>query len=100
MYEVGTKVKIVSKRKTEGRLVFATEDMVEDWCGKELTIKEIILTKSVPYYKVEENRWFWDNSFIDYIVDDFCTEDDNDDIECASFGKYFTKFAVRSGGAR
>ena len=97
VYERGTKVKIVTKRKAEGRFVHVTDEMEEEWLGKELTIVSANLTKKVPYYSVKENGWYWDNSLIDCVITPFCLCDDNDDIECASFGKFLTKFAIRSG---
>ena len=54
----------------------------------------VILIDRCPKYRVEENGWFWDNSLIAGVAGDLFVNDD-DDIESASFGKFFDRFSIK-----
>lgn len=93
VYNVGDKAVIASERKASDRVVHLTEDMKE-WIGKVVTISEVNWYHKKPYYRVRENDWVWDNSLLDMPLD-FCLNDDSE-IANASFGKFFSGYAVKA----
>lgn len=96
VYNVGDKVRIVTTRKDEGQYVGVPPEMKENWFGRVVTITAVShTTSSSPVYSVEENDWKWDNSLIEGLEVVFCDDDDSD-IENASFGKYFDGFKIRA----
>lgn len=95
IYDVGTKVRLVTERKEDGVYVTVNSSMECNWFGKEVTIKEVVITTPVPCYHVIENEWIWDDSLIECVASMFCTDEDDEDLEGASFGKFFTGFAIK-----
>ena len=93
VYNVGDKAVITSERKASGRVVHLVEDM-EEWIGKAVTISEVNWYHKKPWYRVRENDWVWDNSLLDMPLD-FCLNDDSE-IANASFGKFFSGYAVKA----
>ena len=95
VYDVGTKVRL-GKRQNKSGAVVGTNSKMERWYGQVVTISRVMFWESkLPYYKVEENKWLWDDSLIEGIDDAFC-EDDEGEIENASFGKFFANYAINT----
>lgn len=94
VYNVGDKAVITSDRKASGRIIPLYEDM-KRWIGKVVTISEVDYWHKTPYYHVKENDFLWDNSFLVQAGLEFCVSED-EDIANASFGKFFSGYAVRA----
>lgn len=93
VYAVGTKVRLVKNRKHSGVVVGVNLNMESNWFGSVVTIKAVHFDNQQPFYDVEENDWVWDDSLIEGIDDTFC-EDDEGEIEDASFGKFFDGYII------
>ena len=94
-YKVGDKVVAICERKPLDRVVHRTAKMEKEWVGKLLTISEVQYWHKSPYYKVEENDFLWDNSLLAQVGLEFCVSED-EDIADASFGKFFSGYAVKA----
>lgn len=96
VYDVGVKVRLGKHQKESGAVV-GTNSKMERWYGQVVTISSVMLwNDKFPYYRVEENEWLWDDSLIEGIDDTFC-EDDEGEIEDASFGKFFDGYIIMEG---
>lgn len=93
VYEVGTVVRLVTKRKDDGRVVYVPAPMEGEF-GKVVTIEEVNLNRSAPTYEVVENGWTWDNSLIEGEECVYAVADDDEEIAGASFGDYLNHFRV------
>ena len=96
VYAVGTKVRLVKNRKHSGVVVGVNLNMESNWFGSVVTIKAVHFDNQQPYYDVEENDWVWDDSLIEGVEIAFCEEDD-EEIEGASFGKFFDGYTIMKG---
>ena len=95
VYKPGDKVVIANTRKTKGRVIYIThKEVYDELAGKTLTIKEAVYFNGYPYYQVEEMKYIIDNSMIDGFAMEFSVDED-DEIEGASFGKFFSGYAIR-----
>lgn len=93
VYKVGTKVRVRIVDKPDYKAVKFVTSM-ECYRGLELTISSIYCDKKYPYYEVRENTWWWDDSMLDCIVEDFESEEDSE-LAGASFGRYFEGFTIK-----
>lgn len=96
VYEPGTKVRLVTKRKPDGQCVTLTE-LMTGYLGKIVTIDSVYTEKygyPFPVYSVKECCWYWDPSLIEGIAFNICSEED-EELGDISFGKYFSGFAVK-----
>jgi len=96
VYDVGAKVRL-GKRQNKSGAVVETNSKMEHWYGQVVTISSVMFCNGkFPYYHVEESEWLWDDSLIEGVEDAFC-EDDESEIEDASFGKFFDGYIITRG---
>lgn len=97
IYEPGTKVRLAPTRKLEGRAIGANSEMEMSMRREqEFIVERVMLGGSYPQYRFKNSRWTWDNSMIAGIVSEMATIELGDELEHASFGKFFNKFAVEA----
>lgn len=95
VYKPGDKVVMAATRKTKGRVIYITHKEVwGEIAGKTLTIKEALSFHGEPYYRVEEMAYVVDNSMIEGFAMEFSADED-DEIENASFGEFFSGYAIK-----
>ena len=95
VYKPGDKVVMANTRKTKGRVIYIThKEVYDELAGKTLTIKETLYYREDPYYRVEEMEYVVDNSMIDGFAMEFFADED-DEIENASFGEFFSGYAIK-----
>lgn len=95
VYKPGDKVVIAATRKKKGRVIYISHKEVwGEIAGKTLTIKEALSFHGKPYYRVEEMAYVVDNSMIEGFAMEFSVDED-DEIEGASLGKFFSGYAIK-----
>lgn len=96
VYELGTKVRLAPARKLEGRSYLGTNSEMEASMRleQEFIVEKVMLNGSCPRYRFKNSMWAWDNSMIAGAVPEMATIESGDELEHASFGKFFNKFVV------
>lgn len=95
VYKPGDKVVMAATRRIKGRVIHITHKEVwGEIAGKTLTIKEALSFHGEPYYRVEEMAYVVDNSMIEGFAMEFSADED-DEIENASFGEFFSGYAIK-----
>ena len=98
IYEPGTKVRLAPTRKSEGRSPLGTNSDMEMSMRREreFIVERVMLDGSCPRYRFKNCMWAWDNSMIAGVVHEMATIESGDELEHASSGKFFNKFAVEA----